>query len=77
MKTMRLTILLFTILLAPTMLFAQAGHTGSCTCGTWSNLPMSWTILHDEVEYVAAAQAEFTHWNNVATAAVRVRLRSA
>jgi hypothetical protein len=63
----KVTMLLLAISLVSASAFAQAGHTGSCTCGEWDNLPMAWVILHDELEYVAAAQAEFQHWNDVVT----------
>lgn len=67
MKTHRMTLLVAAILLAPTILFAQAGHTGGCSCGSWPSTPVSWVILHDTTDYINAAQTEFQHWNNVAT----------
>lgn len=54
------------LLLVPGLMFAQ-GHGGGCHCGKWSSTPIAWEIEHTDPNVVAAAQNEFTRWNNVAS----------
>lgn len=59
MKTLIITILVCMIF-APA-LFAQ--HTGSCGCGSHSDLATVWEIDHVTPAYQNAASAEFQRWN--------------
>jgi hypothetical protein len=65
MSRTRLSFLLVVALAIPSAILAQ-GHGGGCFCGKWASTPIAWQIEHSNPAFVAAAQAEFDRWNDVA-----------